>query len=107
MEPTSNWLSPAFIVAIASAIKLTDAVALSFLRYPVAVKRKPSKGGRPRTYKDAGFISLRGERAEIEELKAFARWRAYTEKRAVSAMRAVLDAVKESPKFREFQRRKN
>lgn len=71
------------------------------------MKKTPKRMGRPRAYKDAGFISLRGERAEIEELKAFARWRAYHEKRAVSAMRAVLDAVRESPTFRDFQRRKN
>lgn len=68
------------------------------------MKAKTSKGGRPRVYKAVGFLSLRGERTEIDGLKEFARWRAYTEKKAVSAMRAVLDAVKESKRFREFQR---
>jgi hypothetical protein len=68
------------------------------------VSAKTPKGGRPRVYKAVGFLSLRGERADIEELKEFARWRAYTEKKAVSLLRAVLDAVKESKKFRAFQR---
>ena len=63
---------------------------------------KPT-GGRPRKYDKSASLSLRADATQLEELKAFARWRSWKENVALSLSQVVFDLLKSSPAYRRFK----
>lgn len=65
-------------------------------------KSKLTRGGRPRVYRSSGHLSMRGEQADLELLRAYAAWRTGQEGKTVPLFVAVMTAVRESPSFKAF-----
>ena len=67
----------------------------------VIVQKHP--GGRPRTRINPIRLSLLFDSAEAKTVSLFALWRSYREGKQISQATALLEAMKESPLFKEWE----
>lgn len=58
--------------------------------------------GRPRKYRRTTTLSFKTDEAEAKALRSFRAWREWTEGVSLSLGDVLLQAVKESKRFREF-----